>query len=72
MNKAEMAELWAEVKANHARLDTCDGHDFEPRTGGLQQRKRRCRRCGGELDCVDAAWYEKGVEHGRATTKETT
>ena len=54
--------LWAEVKANHAKLEACPLHDFEPATPGT--RKRRCRNCGGEVGTIEVSWYEAGLRAG--------
>lgn len=47
--KTELAELWAQVKANLARLRTCEGHRFPPLTAEFR-RKYRCEVCGGEAE----------------------
>lgn len=59
LSRQSMLEIHENVKANHAKLDGCSGHDFslmpDPR-----QRKRLCTVCGGEVDVVSALWYERG------------
>lgn len=66
IKRAEMLDLWAEVQANHARLETCAGHDFgQVEPGRLLNRKYECRNCHGWADAHAVAWYQKGVEHGR-------
>jgi hypothetical protein len=68
--KIDTKQLWEEVKANHARLEACPGHRFEPiewvDTGKEIPRKHRCAVCGGWADSIAVIWYERGVAHGRA------
>lgn len=64
----EINEIWEQVKANHARLDSCAGpHDFsiEGRKQGQLVRDWQCSKCGGTLDSVNVQWYRKGLaDHG--------
>lgn len=67
----DLRGIWADVKANHKRLDECPGpheFDFDPNATPLR-RKATCRKCGGQLDTTDARWYLKGLEHGRKAAK---
>ncbi|KKN18695.1 hypothetical protein LCGC14_0953110 [marine sediment metagenome] len=65
LGSGEVDRIFEEVKANHAKLDACDGHDFEPceRIGELV-RSYKCMRCFGVLDAVNRRWYECGRVHG--------
>lgn len=60
-------ELMQAVKANHAKLDACPGHDFVQTPDSRPLRSRfACSRCGGTVDGVAWLWYQRGVEHGKA------
>ncbi len=64
---AEALALWAEVKANHAKLNGCAGpHDFvdsQPRV--TDPLKYVCKLCGGGVDHHAFLWYQRGLAHGR-------
>lgn len=66
LSKSTMQEIWAAVKANHALLDTCKGHDFslpfEKR--GQMTTKWKCTKCQGVVDTLAKRWYETGLKHG--------
>lgn len=68
ITKAEVREIWEEVKRNRQTLDACSGpHDFSEeaeRTGTLVQ-KWRCTKCHGAVGAIEKAWYERGLAHGR-------
>jgi hypothetical protein len=55
----------AEVRANQAMLDGCEGpHEFErvddaPKLFG----RWRCSKCGGEIDNLARTWYARGFNH---------
>ena len=56
--------IWADVQANHAKLESCSLHKFGPpdkKIGG----HRTCKNCGGWVNSVTAQWYETGLRHGR-------
>jgi hypothetical protein len=55
------ASLATEGRPN-ARTAACPLHQFAP----WKPRVVRCERCGLGLDEDCAAWYRRGVEHGRA------
>lgn len=66
VSRPSMLELWDAVKANSAKLESCQRHDFvaletERRLGG----KYRCSACGGEADSHAVHWYRAGLRHGR-------
>ena len=61
-----MNAIWQEVKANHAKLEACSRHQFEPLQPGQILTKYRCTACLGEVDAIAKSWYEKGLEHARA------
>ena len=67
LRKSTINEVWEEVKANHAKLDACDGpHVFEPIDAKkVVGRRYRCGLCKGEVDAINRSWYEKGLEHAR-------
>jgi predicted SprT family Zn-dependent metalloprotease len=66
--KEEVQQIFEEVKANLKRLDGCKGpHDFEKDGEGIRA-KYRCKKCKGTLDKINYSWYEKGLEHGKAST----
>jgi len=59
-----------EVKANRAKLDGCQGHDFEPVTPGLFGTKYVCRHCQGMTDGVSVNWYKTGLAHALAAVQQ--
>ena len=67
LSKPVINEVWEEVKANHARLDSCIGpHEFTPiDPDKVVGRRYVCGLCKGEVDSIDRSWYEKGLEHAR-------
>lgn len=65
IDRESMLALWAEVKANHAKLEACPRHAFiamEPEPRRLSG-KWRCASCGGEVEASAARWYRLGLEH---------
>ena len=64
LKRGTMLEVWAEVKANGAKLEACQWHDFEPvpdaRQVFGQPDRYRCKRCGGEVDRHAFYWHEQG------------
>lgn len=67
LTRKTMNEIWTEVKANSAALDSCIGpHDFQ----SMDQTKKlgtryKCSKCGGTVDGVSYSWYTRGLTHGR-------
>lgn len=60
--RAEVQELWQQVKANQARLDACPGpHRFD----GHGRRDYRCSECGGTVSAIAYVWYVAGLEHAK-------
>lgn len=64
-------EIWEAVKANTFRLAACAGpHRFQAIIDDPKRpefyRKMRCSKCAGELDRVQAHWYNRGLDHGQA------
>lgn len=54
-------EIFEQVKANHAKLNACAYHEFDPIEGSRPTRRRyRCRHCGGEIDSIAFHWHEQG------------
>ena len=56
-----VAEIAAEVKANHELLDACLYHEFSPILPRVKLGQRyRCIECGGEVDHHAWYWHERG------------
>jgi hypothetical protein len=57
------------VRANHAKLDACGRHDFQP----VPHPRHKfisdyvCRCCGGKIDASAHRWYQRGLVHGAFT-----
>lgn len=66
----EAKRIFEQVKENHAKLDACDGHDFEPheRQGKLV-RSYKCLCCNGVIDSINRQWYERGRVHEKGANK---
>ena len=68
ITRADSQRIWEEVKANHARLDACEGpHDFKPhpRPGRPALPDHKCTKCGGVIDIIALSWYTRGLAHGK-------
>lgn len=68
MNRADVDEIFREVKANHAKLNACPGpHEFtiEYRKIGPMVRDWECAKCHGHVENLYKMWYERGLAHGR-------
>lgn len=62
----DAGDILARVKANIALLRGCTKpHEFEAIEPAKIGSKFRCRKCGGELDCVHAHWYNQGLLDAR-------
>lgn len=64
----DVKKIWEEVKANHAALNACGGHVFEPSEFYDKESRRvprtyKCTKCGGTVDSVRVHWYKLGLEH---------
>jgi hypothetical protein len=61
-----MSKIWEEVKANHAKLEQCKGHDFSRpyKQRGELVTDWMCSKCGGHVDTSHKRWYELGLKHG--------
>jgi hypothetical protein len=59
-----VSDLWAEVKANGAKLAACPRHNFAPAVAP-HPRRRTCEHCGGWVSGTDAHWYERGLEDAK-------
>lgn len=58
--------IWDAIKANHAKLDACTGHDFGPlKPGATLHTRYECRNCGGWAGGTAVTWYNRGVEHAK-------
>lgn len=66
LSKPAMDEIWRQVKANQALLETCKGHDFSQphEKRGQLVVKWKCSKCGGTVDHLAKRWYEMGLKHG--------
>lgn len=62
VDKEKISSIWEQVKANQARLDTCNLHDFEQIESRFGS-KWRCKKCQGEADASAVLWYQKGLNH---------
>ena len=68
MDKSEAHELLKEIKANHARLNSCAKHAFGTvigdRSGGYSPRQnmRTCQHCGGTMEDSQIIIYAKGYK----------
>jgi hypothetical protein len=64
--KIDAASILEQVKANQAKLNSCELHDFVSRdvVPNLKT-KYVCAKCAGEVDASRMTWYQKGLEHGR-------
>ena len=65
LSKESVKELWAQVKENHARLESCPYHEFEQskKTAmlrSLTHQRYVCIHCGGEIDHQAYMWHERG------------
>ena len=56
----DMEALLAEVRANHAKLESCEYHEFELIGGGPLKQRYRCMNCMGEIDAIAYRWHEIG------------
>ena len=70
----QMQAMWNEVKANHKRLNECQGpHDFVGVESELRYTLKDgsvygryvCKKCNGKVFPNDKIWYERGIEHGK-------
>lgn len=65
LGRSEVMRVWAEAKANSARLDECVGpHDFQCPDAAQLGAKFTCSKCGGVVSGRDADWYARGLRHG--------
>lgn len=64
--RAEVSEIFKQVKRNHQRLAVCDHHIFKDITPDKPLGKKyRCSRCQGEVDSQAYYWFTKGQEQAR-------
>ncbi|WP_443698596.1 hypothetical protein [Pseudomonas sp.] len=60
-NYADIGELADQVKANHAKLNACAYHEFEPLITAPPGRARYgCKHCRGTIDHHAYYWHELG------------
>ena len=55
--------IWAEVKANQAKLEHCPRHEFHAVDPGKLGTRYECKCCGGRTDVSSVRWYQKGLAH---------
>lgn len=60
LGRETMVSLWEEVKANHAKLNACPWHEFEPIMQLATKPRYRCLNCGGEVDASAYHWHKQG------------
>ena len=65
LSKENVKKLWAQVKENHTRLESCPYHEFEQskKTAmlrSLTHQRYVCIHCGGEIDHQAYMWHERG------------
>ena len=72
MSRSKALDLWDRVKANQAKLDACQRHEFEPVSMSETGLRRRycCQHCGGEVDAHAYHWYEMGRRQTAAAERE--
>jgi len=66
IKRADMLSIFAEVKANQAKLNACRSHEFSAVEPGKVNTKYLCANCGGTVDSHAYHWYRDGREHERA------
>ncbi len=67
LGRSEAQRIFAEVKANSAKLNACPRHDFHPMSNSPPHRRRfQCTHCQGELTGEHVRWYALGLAHGAA------
>lgn len=61
LSRKSVFQISAEVKANHARLKACPGHEFTPILPCVAFNQRyRCIKCAGEVVFHAWHWHEQG------------
>jgi hypothetical protein len=75
IDKTEIGAMAAQIKANHAKLDSCSYHEFEP-TGAvpasIMRQKYQCKNCGGTIDRSAYIWHERGRRANPAAQKSSS
>lgn len=65
LSRESVQEIWDKAKANHALLEACSMHRFEPLPPARPLKLRyRCSACQGEIGATEKSWYDKGRAHG--------
>jgi hypothetical protein len=81
MSSIDVDEIFQQVKANSAKLDSCALHDFsipvDRRTKQVLDKpdlfcRWRCSKCLGEVDGIVRRWYRLGLEHGKRVEESVT
>ena len=61
LGRDEIRGIWEQVKANSAKLRSCNRHRFEASQVKLGQ-KMICLNCGGTISLTDVGYYIRGYE----------
>jgi hypothetical protein len=74
VTRAESKKIWEQVKANHAKLDACEGHEFSPVAKYPDRPDHAlkdyvCTKCGGRIDAIAHHWYQMGMKHEQTRRK---
>lgn len=60
---ADTDSIFAQVKANSAKLNACGYHDFVEMPGQKDKvfgKRYHCIHCGGDVDCHAFYWHKQG------------
>lgn len=62
LGQGEVQAIFQQVKANNAKLEACQYHEFELHEQGpvFSRWKYRCVHCGGVINGSDYRWHEIG------------
>jgi hypothetical protein len=55
LTRDDVASIWDEVRANHAKLVACTGHEFSLASKGRTfiDDRHKCAKCGGWVNGLD-------------------
>lgn len=62
----DMLHIWHEVRANSAKLASCNRHVFAATEPGKLGTRYECYRCGGRTDVSSVHWYQLGIAQADA------
>lgn len=75
LKRAEMDAIFQQVKANHAKLESCARHDFSIPVDHLTKQPIpapavlcywECRHCHGQVGALEKNWYERGLQQANS------